>query len=296
MKLSRPQIRPNLQKEGIEMKRIHTLLSALLCMILLASPALGESGNAGWYELSNDDTVLTVRLPVEADSGAGWVYEISDPDALELLTMETTEDAQGAGGEWVASFAGTFERFGNVTLQLRRTSSQSAAYEISLFISENNQLQIVYAGDADRLQVRTTANVNLRSGAGLNFGILRSLQKDVVCTYLGESVTDDRMVDWYRVEADGVAGWVSSRYAQLEVAPDDPVADNPTDRIVEVTGEKVNLRGAPALNADALDILSKGDTLTYLNDSATDSRGVVWYYVRADGGAGWISSRYARLR
>lgn len=279
------------------MKQIRILLVALLCLSMLCSPALCESdGGENWYELSSDDTVLTVRLPVAANSGASWTYDISNPEALELLTMETLDGSAGANGTWVASFAGTFEQFGDVTLLLRQTSSRSAAYQIDLFISENNQLELVYAGDAVEMQVRATGDANLRSDADVESKIVGFVKKDTICAYRGECSTDSRGVDWYWVDADGVGGWISSRYATIEITSGDVNTKNPTDQIVEVTGEKVNLRSEPDLSARVLDILCAGDTLAYLNDAATDSRGVVWYYVRADGGAGWVSSRYAHLR
>lgn len=279
------------------MKQIRILLVALLCLSMLCAPALCESaGGESWYELSSDDTVLTVRLPVAANSGTSWTYDISNPGALELLTMETLDGDAGANGTWVASFDGTFEQFGNVTLRLRQTSSHSAAYQVDLFISENNQLEIVYAGDAMEMQVRATGDANLRSDADVESEIVGFVKKDTICAYQGECSTDSRGVDWYWVDANGVGGWISSRYATIEITSGDVDAENPTDQIVEVTGEKVNLRSDPDLSARVLDVLCAGDTLTYLNDAATDSRGVVWYYVRADGGAGWVSSHYAHLR
>ena len=273
------------------MKQLKILLAALLCLSMLCSSGLCESAADGnWYELSGDDTVLTVRLPVEENSGTGWDYEISNPEAFELLTMETVD------GAWVASFAGTFEAFGNVTLYLRQTSSRTAAYEIDLFVIENNQLEIVYAGDAVDMQVRTTGDANIRSNPQLDADILGSVDKDTICAYLNEFSTDSRGVDWYRIYIDGISGWISSRYATLETAEYETTVENPTARIVEVTGDMINLRSEPSLKGAILDILSNGDTLTYLNDTETDERGVDWYYVRAGGGAGWVSSRYAQLR
>ena len=278
------------------MKQMKTLLIVLLCLTMVCAAGLCEAAGESWYALSNDDTVLTVRLPVAADSGASWDFEISNPNALELLTMETTERDASAEETWVASFAGTFEQFGNVTLRLHQTSSRTAAYQIDLFVSENNQLEIVYAGDAVEMQVRATGNANIRAEADVESRIVGFAKKNTICAYQGKCSTDSRTVDWYKVRVDGVEGWISSRYAALEPTTADVDVENPTDQVVEVTGEKVNLRVEPDLNGSILDILSAGDTLSYLNDTATDSRGVAWYYVRADGGAGWISSRYAKLR
>ena len=63
------------------MKKLMCLLCALLLLLLAATPAglAGEGTTAGenWYELSADDTVMTVRLPSNELSGLAWAYEIS---------------------------------------------------------------------------------------------------------------------------------------------------------------------------------------------------------------------------
>ena len=69
-------------------------------------------------------------------------------------------------------------------------------------------------------EVRTTGNVNLRSGPGLDYATIASVQSGVSRTYLGQTSVDDRGVAWYEVDYDG-ACWISSKYAELigEVGP-----------------------------------------------------------------------------
>ena len=90
------------------------------------TPAV-ESGEA-WYELQNDDTILTVRLPSNPSTGYDWSYEISNDQAIELLTQEYVQDeaapdAVGVGGTWVASFANFGSAFGEVTISFRYARS-----------------------------------------------------------------------------------------------------------------------------------------------------------------------------
>lgn len=63
---------------------------------------------------------------------------------------------------------------------------------------------------------------------------------------------------------------------------------------VEV-GATVNVRIGPGLNYEDLGNAYEGYTLTYLDESATDSRGVVWYCVAFEDEAGWVSSKYCTL-
>lgn len=64
---------------------------------------------------------------------------------------------------------------------------------------------------------------------------------------------------------------------------------------VQATGGDVYLRTAPHLDGKKLDAMKEGQTAAYLNGSAVDDRGVLWYYVSFEGDAGWVSSRYSQL-
>lgn len=64
---------------------------------------------------------------------------------------------------------------------------------------------------------------------------------------------------------------------------------------VQATGGDVYLRTSPNLDGKKLDSMKEGETASYLNGSAVDDRGVLWYYVNFEGDAGWVSSRYSKL-
>ena len=107
-----------------------------------------------WYELSEDETVLTITLPANATTGYEWDFVISDPETFELVTQEYvqekgSQDREGAGGTWVASFMGTFKKAGSVdlTLNYKRSWEDEAAETrlVKVFVSENNQLEVVSA-------------------------------------------------------------------------------------------------------------------------------------------------------
>ena len=64
---------------------------------------------------------------------------------------------------------------------------------------------------------------------------------------------------------------------------------------VRVTKGSVNLRTGPGLKYAKVGTVHKGDKLTYLGQTRTDSRGVKWYKVSRNGKARWISSRMSKL-
>ncbi len=76
-----------------------------------------------WYELSEDKTVLTVRLPGNNKDGMDWEFEISDPTAFELLTHEVIEgESEGMAGSpttYIASFRSFSDTASSVSLILR---------------------------------------------------------------------------------------------------------------------------------------------------------------------------------
>ncbi len=153
--------------------------------------------------------------------------------------------------------------------------------------------------DSDARYVRATARVNVRSGPGLDYEDMGTLVKDEQVSYLGSASADERGVVWYEVQyySHGV-GWVSSVYSRLVGSGDAGVASTENDvsgSYVEATGGKSNVRSGPGLDYEDLGTIQRGETASYLGQSAVDERGVRWYYVDYDGIVGWLSSRYATL-
>ena len=68
-------------------------------------------------------------------------------------------------------------------------------------------------------EVYTTGNVNLRKGPGLNYDKMGSVKEGTELEYLGTVSTDERGVDWYKVEYKGNTAWISSKYSELREEP-----------------------------------------------------------------------------
>ena len=62
-------------------------------------------------------------------------------------------------------------------------------------------------------QVKAMAEVNLRQGPGLNYRASASVKKGTKLTYLNQSKTDNRGVNWHKVSYRGKALWISARYS-----------------------------------------------------------------------------------
>ena len=114
---------------------------ALLLAALLCSCSAREQ-TPQWCELSAEDTVLTVRLPMDFANSERWEFEISDPARLELITQEVLGDEPG---EPQAGYAGSFMGLpGGIRLTLRRMSGEEVCEvrALELEISEERRIAI----------------------------------------------------------------------------------------------------------------------------------------------------------
>ncbi len=136
--------------------------------------------------------------------------------------------------------------------------------------------------------VTTTGSVHMRSGAGLGYQSLRTLEKGVTMTY-DETAKDSRGVKWYHVYYGKSSGWISSKYAKKSGSGGS--SGDPGDRVT--TTANVNMRAGAGVEYDKLRTVPGGTTLTW-DKKASDSRGVTWYRVSYKGWTGWIISKYTR--
>ncbi len=102
-----------------------------------------------WFEKSNGDTVLTIKVPADIQQQKTWHYQASDKEILELLTQETTtEDEKEV---WTASFKGTGEKAGDVDLLVTRTEENNdidLSYQAELDVAEDDTIRVLGAQKA----------------------------------------------------------------------------------------------------------------------------------------------------
>ena len=144
----------------------------------------------------------------------------------------------------------------------------------------------------DNTYVETTANVNLRTGPGTGYRKLTTAAKNSKLFYLGEQAKDASGRIWYKVASSEGEAWLTSRYSRIKTAGTS--AGTTTQAYVKTTAS-VNMRKGPGLGYGKVVAFAKGKKLTYLNESSTDSRGVVWYKVKSGSYTGWMSSVYSDL-
>jgi len=77
--------------------------------------------------------------------------------------------------------------------------------------AEYTPLDVIMIGGG----VVSTANVNLRSGPGLDYSIIGTVSKDTPLGRVLDSAIDDRGIVWFMVNYKGVDCWVSTVYSKL---------------------------------------------------------------------------------
>lgn len=127
--------------------------------------------------------------------------------------------------------------------------------------------------------VVTGRDVNLRSGPGMDYGVVETLQQ-------GSSVTvqDRSNSEWYAVTYEGNYGFVSANLVSLTA--DAPVKVIPTNGSGRINAMYVRFRSGPSSNSDVLGEYNVGKELT-ITGSAGD-----WVECFIDGQTGYVHSDF----
>lgn len=129
---------------------------------------------------------------------------------------------------------------------------------------------------------KTTIHLNLRSGAGTQYGIIGSGVAGTTVTATGKTSGI-----WYQVKMGTLTGWMSSDYLQKVVTA---VPVTPVTKIAAVqykTTIHLNLRSGPGTQYK---ILGAGAIGTKVN--GTGKVNGIWYEVKLGTVTGWMSSEY----
>ena len=158
--------------------------------------------------------------------------------------------------------------------------------------------------------VYITGDTNVRTGPGLGYSKLATLNKGSTVPFMQQTAYDSRGVAWYRVTVgtNNAVGWVVSSYAYLTnysgyatYADGANAGGGTQDRfgfwdvnMVTVNGD-VNVRSGPGVQHSIVNTMFEDEQAVYLGDISYDDRGVMWYHVSFEDTVGWVSSVYAEL-
>ena len=146
------------------------------------------------------------------------------------------------------------------------------------------------------VQAKLTADVNLRRGAGTNYGVIK-----VIGTGTTVTVTDASNSQWYKVKlSDGTEGYLFSEYLKVtsgDINSAKPSATPtptpaPSNGTVQAkTTSDLNVRKGPGTSYGIIKVIDMNVTVTVTE--ATNSN---WYKVKlSDGTEGYLAAQYLKI-
>ncbi len=129
----------------------------------------------------------------------------------------------------------------------------------------------------------TASVINLRSGAGTSYSVVRQLSQGTSVTVL------DNMGSWYKVSANGSTGYLSAEYVSLSAGSSSQSAAPASGSSATVTASVVNLRSGAGTSYSIVRQLSHGTTVSVLESSNG------WCKVSCGSSTGYISADYLRV-
>lgn len=130
-------------------------------------------------------------------------------------------------------------------------------------------------------QYATTANLNLRTGAGTNYKIITVIPKGKQVTLISKHGA------WYKVRYSDKTGYVSSKYVKL--AGQTSNKNTPNQTMKYKTTANLNLRSGAGTKYKVITVIPKGKQVAILSKHGG------WYRVSYSGKKGYVSSRYLLL-
>ena len=218
------------------------------------------------------DIYKVVNGPLNLRSGPGLGYSI-----LNVLstgtTMEIIDDGGSANGyHWVEVWVSSLNKTGFVA---------------DAFIAKVTAPPVEAAFPVGSTAV-TTAPLNTRTGAGLNYPVIVALWSGAPVTITGAPVSANGY-SWYPIKTGyGTIGWVAGTFLTAGTAPAPGFAVGES----VVTDSVLNLRSGAGLSFAVIVVLWKGAPLT-ITGSPVSANGYTWYPVKTGyGTTGWVAGEF----
>lgn len=140
-------------------------------------------------------------------------------------------------------------------------------------------------------QLRTTANLNFRTGPSTGYKVIRVLAKGSVVETVQQSDPSNR---YYKIKHNGTVGWAHGGYMSVVSTPSGgeagvsgPVA---TGTVLE-TVTNLNFRSGPSTSYKVLDVLVGGTQVKTVESNPQNS----YYKIEHKGMVGWSHGGYMRV-
>lgn len=246
----------------------------------------------GWVEVAVWNSTLTGWVAAEfigtssGNPAPGGTDYVVNTDALNLRSGPGLDYSVVAGlnsGTAVTTTGETSSADGYEWFEVDVPSNGLSGWVASAFLSADS------GGNpppsSTYVHVNTDA-LNLRSGAGLDYGVIATYPYNTTAVVTGSAVPADGY-SWLPVMVDGNEGW----FAEGFLAPG--FGETPQDRIQVVDGP-LNVRDEPSLRGSVVGSASTGMYATVLDPQFVDADGYSWVNVQFEesGVTGWVATAF----
>ena len=230
----------------------------------------------------SEQTAKTTEY-VNFRSGPGTNY--SSKGVIALGTTVTATDTSNS--EWYAV----------------RLSNGSTGYIFAQYLKLNSSSSATATpaptqapSNDGTVQAKLTADVNLRRGAGTNYGVIK-----VIGTGTTVTVTDASNSQWYKVKlSDGTEGYLFSEYLKVTSGNIDSAKPSatptptpaPSNGTVQAkTTSDLNVRKGPGTSYGIIKVIDMN-----VNVTVTEATNSSWYKVKlSDGTEGYLAAQYLKI-
>ena len=265
-----------------------------------------DRSNSEWYavKLSNGTTGYIfskyIKITSSGSSSSGGSESAPSTESTAAKTTEYVNVRSGPGTNY--SSKGVIASGTSLTVTDR---SNSEWYAVKLSNGTTGYIYSIYlkitseGGSSEKpadgsVQAKTTADVNLRRGAGTSFGVITVLDTGITVT-----VTEATNAQWYKVKlSNGTEGYLFTEYLKItsgdinSVKPESNPTPAPGDGTVTAkTTTDINLRKGPGTSYGVIDVIDEGVSVT-----VTEATNSEWYKVKlSDGREGYFSAQYLKI-
>lgn len=129
--------------------------------------------------------------------------------------------------------------------------------------------------------VNVTSKLNIRSGAGTNYGIIGTLGPNATVNILGQEGS------WYKISYNGVTGYVSSSYIKVNSSDNNTNTDSTVKygKVVNIS-TKLNIRKSASTSSSIIGTLNNNTKVIILEKLSG------WYKISYNGIEGYVSASY----
>ena len=254
---------------------------------------------AQYLKLNSSSSATATPAPTQAPSGSeqsaktteyvnfrsGPGTNYSSKGVIALGTTVTVTDTSNS--EWYAV----------------RLSNGSTGYIFAQYLKLNSSSSATATpaptqapSNDGTVQAKLTADVNLRRGAGTNYGVIK-----VIGTGTTVTVTDASNNQWYKVKlSDGTEGYLFSEYLKVTSGNIDSAKPSatptptpaPSNGTVQAkTTSDLNVRKGPGTSYGIIKVIDMNVTVT-----VTEATNSSWYKVKlSDGTEGYLAAQYLKI-